>query len=797
METRPHTPSDEVDLHELLFRLRNRWPLFLASLLLAGLLAFLYLRVKEPVYAFRATMLLGDQGTGSKQAQELLKILEVKEKGTKMEDEIGLLTSADMVGQALNRLPFNVAYYAAPTTWLNTLKDVQVRERPAGAVPFRLVPDPNTPQLTGVRIYIEPQPDGRFTLRADADEGKLYSLPTGELVREVLDVHLNETVRLGDTLRHPLLTAVLLPEPGYPAGSSAERYFVVLRDHNSLIAEYSKHLSIKPIDRESRIIELTSKGAVPQKEVQFLDTLMQSYVENDLLSKNLTGQKTVAFLDKEIGHLSDSLRRSTAALSSFRAARGVVDASAQSARGIQQQGELEMMRAKVATNRKYYQNMLSYLRENQGTTQIVAPSSVGIEDPVVNNLILQLTDLNSQRAALGVNASFENPMVTVLNERIRVAKETLTQTLANMTRAADITLRDLDAQLARVRGSMSQMPENERQLASLQSKSDFNDKNYQFLIEKRAEAAIALATNATDKKVVDAAGMQGDTPTAPKPGVVLLIALVAGLGLPLGLTLLLDKANRRIQSKEDLSRITAIPLLGVVAHGSKQDKENMLHDPKGPLPESFRSIRVNLQYLAAGLDKKLIGVTSSVPGEGKTFCSVNLAAEMAQSGRKVLLLECDLRRPTVASYFQLDKACAEHGLSSYLMGLSSLEESRHPSGVRNLDVMCCGPTPANPTELLESTRMEELLAQLRQQYDYVIVDTPPSGYVSEFFMLLRHLDANIYVVRQNYTDKGLIAQINELHREQKVKHIYIVINDMHFTKTYEYRHKEKAYAYGY
>ncbi|GAB2779055.1 capsular exopolysaccharide synthesis family protein [Hymenobacter luteus] len=797
METRPHTPSDELDLHELLFRLRNRWPLFLVSGLLAGLLAFLYLQVKEPVYAFRATMLLGDQGTGSKQAQELLKILEVKEKGTKMEDEIGLLTSADMVSQALNRLPFSVAYYAAPATWLNTLKEVQVRERAAGAVPFRLVPDPNAPQLTDVRIYVEPQADGRFTITADADKGRLYSLPTGELVREVLDVHLNETVRAGDTLRHPLLTAVLLPEPGYPAGGSAERYFVLLRDHNSLIGEYTQHLTIKPIDRESRIIELTSKGTVPQKEVQFLDTLMQSYVENDLLSKNLTGQKTVAFLDKEIGHLSDSLRRSTAALSSFRAARGVVDAGAQSARGIQQQGELEMMRAKVATNRKYYQNMLSYLRENQGTTQIVAPSSVGIEDPVVNSLILQLTDLNSQRAALGVNASVENPMVTVLNERIKVAKESLTQTLANMTRAADITLRDLDAQLSRVRGSMSQMPENERQLASLQSKTDFNDKNYQFLIEKRAEAAIALATNATDKKVVDAAGMQGDAPTAPKPGVVMLIALVAGLGLPLGLTLLLDKANRRIQSKEDLSRITAIPLLGVVAHGSKQDKENMLHDPKGPLAESFRSIRVNLQYLAAGLDKKLIGVTSSVPGEGKTFCSVNLAAEMAQSGRKVLLLECDLRRPTVAGYFQLDNACAEHGLSSYLMGLSSLEDSRHPSGVRNLDVMCCGPIPANPTELLESARMEELLAQLRQQYDYVIVDTPPTGYVSEFFMLLRHLDANIYVVRQNYTDKGLISQINELHREQKVKHIYIVINDMHFTKTYEYRHKEKAYAYGY
>ncbi|AHJ98370.1 polysaccharide biosynthesis tyrosine autokinase [Hymenobacter swuensis] len=797
MEQRPSTPADDLDLHELFFRLRNRWPLFLASLLLAGLAAFFYLKVKQPVYAFRSTMLLGDQGTGSKQAQELLKILEVKEKGSKMEDEIGLLTSADMVQRALKRLPFEASYYAAPTSWLNSMKDIQVQERPAGAVPFRLIPDPNAPQLTGVRIYVDPLPDGRYHVQADAEKGQLYSLPTSELVREVLNPHINEMVRPGDTLRTPLLTAVLQAEPGYPAQATLERYFVQLRDQASLTGEYQQHLTVRPIDRESRIVELASKGSVPQKEIQFLDTLMRVYVENDLRNKNVTGQKTVAFLDKEIGHLSDSLRRSTAALSSFRAARGMVDAGAQSASGIQQQGELEMLRAKVSTNRKYYQNMLSYLRSHQGAGQLAAPTSVGIEDPVVNNLILQLTDLNSQRAALGVNASLENPMVTILEERIKVAKESLAQTLLNMTRAADIALRDLDGQLGRVRGTMSQMPENERQLATLKSKTDFNDKNYQFLIEKRAEAAIALATNATDKKVVDVAAMNGDGPTAPKPGMVALIAVVAGLLLPLGVTLMMHKANRLIQSKEDLSRITTIPMLGVVAHGTKQDKENMLRDPKGPIAESFRSIRVNLQYLSAGLDKKVIGVTSSVPGEGKTFCTVNLASEMALSGRKVLLLECDLRRPTVAGYFGLQDVCAEHGLSSYLMGLSTFEECRHSSMVRNLDVLCCGPIPQNPTELLESQRMDDLMARLRAEYDYVLVDTPPTGYVAEFFMLLRHLDANVYVVRQNYTDKGLISQINELHLEQKVKQIYMIINDMHFTKTYEYRYKEKAYTYGY
>ncbi|RPD44965.1 polysaccharide biosynthesis tyrosine autokinase [Hymenobacter sediminis] len=796
MEQRVSPSSSEVDLHELLFRLRHRWPLFVVGLLLAVAAAFVYLRVKAPTYAFRATMLLGDQNTGSKRAQELLQALDMKDKGPKMEDEIGMITSADVVQRAISRLPFAVSYFAAPNTWLNSLRDLEVQERTATSMPFRVEPVPNTPQLTGVRLYVEPLSDGRFTVRADAGVGQLRDLSSGELLREVRQPHLNETVRSGDTLRSALFTAVLHAVPGVPTQAS-ERYFIQLNDQASLTETYQSRLVVRPIDHESRIIELTVKGNVPEHEVQFLDTLMQVYVEDDLREKNLTGHKTVAFLDQQIGHLSDSLRQSAAALSSFRAARGMVDVGAQSTAGIQKQGELEMLRAKVATNRKYYQNMLNYLQANQGTSQIVSPSSVGIEDPVVNNLILQLADLNSQRAALGVNASAENPLVTILDQRIRTAKESLTQTLANMNRAADITLRDLDSQLSRVRGTMSQLPENERQLASLKSKTDFNDKNYQFLIEKRAEAGILLATNTTDKKVVDQASMMGNGAIAPKPALVSLLALLAGLGIPLGITLLLDKANRRIQSKEDLSRITTIPMLGVVAHGSSQDKLQMLTSPKGPIAESFRSIRVNLQYLSAGLDKRIIGVTSSVPGEGKTFCAVNLAAEIANSGRRVLLMECDLRRPTVAGYFGLEATCTEHGLSSYLMGLSTLDESRHACVVPNLTVMCCGPIPANPVELLESARMRELVAQIRSEYDYVIVDTPPVGYVAEFFILTQYMEANIYVVRQNYTERSLISHINELHQEKKIKHIYTIINDMHFTKTYEYRHKQKAYSYGY
>ena len=794
MESRPAPFSAELDLHELFFNLRRRWPLFLISLLVAGALAWTYLKVKAPTYNFQATLLIGDQSTGSKQAQELLQLLDSKPKGLKLEDEVGLLSSSGMLRRTLAQLPFSVSYFAEPDSWLNLIKPLQVRERAAGDMPFWVVAVPNRPQLTGVPIYVEPLGGNKFRVHASAKRGELRQLATGELVRQVDDVQFDQVVAAGDTLRSPLLTVVFRPEPDQ-LGGGKERYFFKLNDLNSLVGEYQSRLKVKPTDHESRILELSTQGTVPAKETQFLNTLMTTYVQDDLNQKNQIGGKTVAFLDNEIAKLAESKSKAAQSLSTFRSSSGVVDVGAQSGVGIQQQNDLNATRARLATNRRYYQNMLAYLRAHRGAGRAMALSSAGIEDPATTGLIQQLSDLNSQRSALTVNASEINPLVQVLDEKISTTKELLIQTLTGLVNSSSSALSDANQQLSDVKGQLSQMPENERQLGSLQTTSDFNEKNYSFLVEKRNEAAIALATNITDKKVVDPAKQSGAGPSAPKPLVVGLLALLAGLFLPAAFVLMQEKTNRRVQSKEDLARLTSIPLLGVIPHGTTEEKQTMLHDPRSPIAEAFRAVRVNMQYLAAGLDKRVIGVTSSVPGEGKSFCTVNLAAELAQSGRRVIVLECDMRRPTLAGYFDIDPR-REHGLSTYLADQSTLDEARHTTSIPSLDVLCCGPLPQNPTRLVESPRLAELILQLREEYDYLLVDIPPLGYVSEFLVLLQYLDAKIYVVRQNYTDRALVGQITEMHRDQKVKQLYMVINDVHFSNTYEYRYKANAYKYG-
>ncbi len=795
MEVRPaNSFSAELDLHELFFNLRRRWALFAVSLLVAGALAYTYLKVKAPTYDFQATLLIGDQSTGSKQAQELLQLLDSKPKGLKLEDEVGLLSSTAMLRRTLAQLPFSVSYFVEPSTWLNLVRPLQVRERAAGDMPFWVVAVPNRPQLTGVPIYVEPLAGNKFRVHADAKRGELRLLNTGELVREVLGVKFDQVVAAGDTLRSPLMTVVFRPETDQ-LGSKEGKYFFRFNDLSSLVSEYQARLKVKPTDHESRILELSTQGTVPAKETQFLNTLMATYVQDDLNQKNQIGGKTVAFLDGEIAKLAESKSRAAQNLSSFRSSSGVVDVTAQSGASIQQQGALNADRARLATNRRVYQNMLSYLKAHRAPNDAVALSSNGVEDPTTTGLIQTLSELNSQRSALTVNASEINPIVRVLDEKINTTKELLIQTLTSLVASSANALRDTEQQLGSVRGDLGRMPENERQLGSLTTTSDFNEKNYSFLVQKRNEAAIALATNITDKKIVDAAKQNGGGPSAPKPMLVGVLALLAGLVLPAGFVLMQAKTNRRVQSKEDLARLTSIPLLGVIPHGTSEEKQTMLHDPRSPISEAFRAVRVNMQYLSAGLDKRVIGVTSSVPGEGKSFCTVNLAAELAQSGRRVIVLECDMRRPTLAGYFAIDPQRA-HGLSTYLAGKSTLDEARSSTDIAGLDVLCCGPLPHNPTRLIEGPLLAELVEQLRTEYDYLLVDIPPLGYVSEFLVLLQHLDAKIYVVRQNYTDRAMVAQIADMHRDHKMSQLYTVINDVHFAQTYEYRYKANAYKYG-
>jgi capsular exopolysaccharide synthesis family protein len=785
--------SDELNLSTLLFKFGRYWYFFIIVPLILLAAAWLKVQTTAPVYSFNSTIQLADRATpGSRQAQEVLNENGNRDQSTSVEDEISVLTSASLVKQALDKLDFEVSYFDVTNSWINKFGNLKVQEHYHDAG-YSVQVDSTAPQVTGVPLFLELRPDGLYHVQGEAETAYLTDMRTGNITGTIKDFTFNEVVRPGQVLRTPHLTVTITPtDSAKSLPEVAKRYFVV-NHPNSLLGEYQGKLVVEPTERFARVLRLTSKGSIADKETRFLNTLMETYVLNDLIDKNRKGSKTFEFIESQIAKVADSLRRSEAALATFRASRGMVDVGAQSNSGIGKISELETQRAQVSTSRRTYESVLNALRTNSSDEAVSTWASAGVNDPVLDSQLSDLAQLTSQRAGLAVSANDDNPVLQALDSRIQSRRQSLQRSLSGLIRSSDATLTDINSRLASIKTAINQMPENERQMARLRTQTTLNDQNYNFLMQKRTEAALMLATNVSDKKIVDYAQQADSQPESPKGKQMYIVALLVGLILPAGFLLLRDRTAQTVQSADELKRATNAPFLGLIADAGRKIRLARMEVPRSAVTESFRTMRVNLQYVAAGPDRRVIGFTSSTSGEGKTFCCTNLAAELALSGRRTILIETDMRKPTVAGYFGFDSRHA--GLSSYLNGDCTLSEAVQHTDVPNLMVLAAGPIPENALELLEMPQLATLIAQLREDYDYVILDAPPLGLVSEYYILNQYIDVTIFVVRHRYTQRIMLSQVKELAQRQMGKQqLYVLLNGVNFSSTYEYRYKgESAY----
>ncbi|QNH61105.1 GumC family protein [Hymenobacter sediminicola] len=793
------TTADELNLSNMLFKLRTRWYYFAASLVLFLAIAFFVAQLLPVRYGFKATMMLADRTTGSRHAQEMLTMEAAKERETKVEDEVGILTSAGVISQTLRDLDFSVSYHVVPDIWVNALRPLKTQEVYGAESPVRVVVDTTAPQVAGVRFFLEARPDGTIQVKAEGKQVPVVQFMTGNMLNTVPEFQFERTVTLGQPIQSPYCNfTVESTTPGMTPQLPGKAFYFVLHDIQGLTSEYQSKLTIKPIERMSRVLSITTQGAIPAKEIRFLNALMNTYIVNDLTDKNRDGHKAVAFIDSQLGKVGDSLRRSQAAVATFRGQRGLVDAGQQTNADLQMRGQLENDRARTQNARMAYQNVLNLLRSSPDGDAVSSATGLGVEDPVLNSQIIELAQLNSQKAGLAVGASENNPVLQVLDNKIKGRRAALLRNLTNLIVSADATLRSYDQRLGAVRSSISQLPENERQLALLRNQADVNDKNYTFLLQKKTEAAVTLATNSSDKKVVDQAAMQSADPLPPHPQQLYLVSLILALVLPAGLIMLLERTNQTVQTVDQIKSVTTVPFLGLIADAGKSIKLVRHELPKSAVTESFRTVRINLQYVSGGARQKVIGFTSSISGEGKTFCCANLTAELAISGKRTVLIETDLRKPTMSSYFGFPPR--RPGLSSYLKGDISLKEAMQQSEhIPNLDVLTAGLIPEDAVALLESPRFREMIEQLKAEYDYVVLDAPPVGLVSEYHILRQYIDVSVFVVRHRYTQRTSLQHLQELvdtsHPTAPAGQVYVLLNNVNFNETYEYHYKSQAAYY--
>ena len=760
--------NDTIDLRVIFRKLVAKWWLFLLTTTLALLVAVAYLKTTPKQYGVQAVMLMSEKSRSSFGGgqDEFLKGVSYLQSNTDIEDQISVLTSRNNITKTLKRVDLGISYYET----YNFLT-VERFEYP----PFFVKLDTVALQVTGVPIHVSvDRTAGTYRVKAKGSNVQLYNVQKQEVVDQFIeDYSVDQTVAIGE----PFVAKNLGFTIEFPAdrkyGAGREHFFYI-NSLEGLVTEYRGKVLAEPLSDKSNIVVLRSKGEVVLKESTFLNKLMETYIEGELYKQQKKGLKTINFIDEQIGTVSDSLKLVETSMEGFRGTSGgMMSATGTSDQLFQERSRLEDERSTLVRRRSYCQSVLEKIRSSSDLRNVPAPSSSGIDDPILNNLVIEITKLSADLAALNLTTVKSNPTVIAMERKMKSLSGSLAQTAESLVQQADISLVEVNRRLGRIGYEFNQLPENERKLGNIERKFKLSESLYNYLMEKRAEAGIAIASDQVDKVVIDEARLAGLGPVAPDKKVVLGGALLLGLLLPMAFILIRDFFNDRIVDADELKRLSPLPILALIPTSKR--KRILPDEPKSLLAESFRTARINLQYLNVSTQRQIIGFTSSSSGEGKTFCALNLATVMAISGKRTLLVDADMRRPRVATVLEMPEG---PGLSTYLIGEASLDTIIKKTDVAGLDVIMAGPIPPNPLELVEHVRITELFAQLRGRYDQIIVDASPMGLVSEYVIIMRHVDVTLYVVRQGFTRRSALRLISEMYQDKKIANVDLLLNDV-------------------
>jgi capsular exopolysaccharide synthesis family protein len=762
--------DDKINLKVLLRKLIARWYYFLIMLLVVLPLTYLFLHWVPEQYAVKATLLLQPESTSSVKSEKFLKGMDLLSSTTELEDEIGILSSYSVVEAAVRQLDFGVSYFVK-----DNMKTSEIYDDP----PFFIKIDSSVNQIVNVPVYIDRVSQKKFNVYVSGKKVDVYNFYTNEIEEKLDEVSIQGEMELDSvseetTFTDPHLSFKIRFNGPYHSNDTRKKYFVV-HDLKGLAESYQKKLKVTPISRESNIVSLDLKGTVPRKDVLFLDKLLDVYLKNELYKKNQFGMRTIQFIDQQLSGVSDSLKEVEGSLELFRVKNNIIDIGTTSANVTKNLDDLEKDKSEQEVKLKYYKYILNTMKNQSQMNDIVAPSTFGLEDPLLSNLLIELSKLNQERSALNYSAKEGSPLAAVIDLKTKNTRKTIIENVTNLVDATAFSLSNIENRIQQLQTTLRRLPRNERELVNIKRRFDFSDNVYNYLLEKRAEAGIAIASNTVEKTIIDKAKQVGRGPVFPNSRMIYIVAFVVAMMGGLGLIIGKDFLNDNIINQQDVERFTTIPFIGTISHANRRERTNVVADARTQIGESFRALRVNLQYLTLGKHNNVIGFTSSSENEGKTYCSVNLAASMALSKRRTVLIDADLRRPKVVSYFQLE---GKKGLSNYLIDKSSARDIIYSTPIKGFDVIPSGPVPPNPLDLIGQPRMDELIEELKQSYSTIVIDSPPIGYVSEYIILMKYTDANIYVVRSNKTNRFELDKINKLYETRKIRNVNILLNDV-------------------
>jgi len=768
--------SEGIDFRRYFSLFISNWYWFAAALFISLALAYGANRWGEEIYTVQSTLLINDEeyGGGFAEMDKIIPGGDIFRSRQNLQNEIGILRSFGLNHQVMADLDeFHVVYTAVGKRGI-------AESRMYRSSPFVVNCDSIWMQ-PGKRVDIKILSDEKYLMTIEADEYEAEH-SFGERFE-----------RFGfDFVIEPRFTGRQLYDPDW-----SNKYYFYVTSPASLANIYRSKLSVAPIDEEATLVTLTVSGLVPQQEADYLNNLMAAYIDLGLRWKNEAAQQTINFIEEQLGFISDSLVRAENRMENFRFSNRFVDLTAEGNLVLQRLERYETEKNTLNLQMQYYEYLKEYLTSRDESGMIVSPSVMGISNPLLVSLIEELSSLQLQQKQAGFVMKDNLPATDLISEKLEQARKALLENVTSSISQLRLSTTDVEKRISEVNGQLGRLPGTERQLIRIQRDFDLNSTVYNFLLEKRAEAGIAMASKVSDNKIIDIAEPYNAVRIKPRARQNYMLALILGLLLPAIAIILIDLLNNKIIDKKDIEKATTAPILGFISHNGYGSEVPVIEKPGSTLAESFRSIRTSLKYFMPEGQPAVIAITSTVSGEGKTFVAVNTAAIISMLGRKTLLVGLDLRKPRINKILGLDNSV---GMSTYLSGNSRYNEVVQPTHIENLWFVSSGPIPPNPSELIERDSMNEFLARARKEFDYIIIDTPPAAVVTDALLLAARADVTLFVVRQRYSAKSTLSLIDEIYRTREIKNPGIIVNDISMSGYYGYGLRygyTMGYNYGY
>lgn len=750
-----------LSIKDLFYKYARFFPLFILSVALALLVAWIYLRYATRIYSAGGIMMIKSEQQSGGSEDKVEDIIAGTNRSQNIQSEIEVLKSRPLMMRVANELKLQFSYTAR-----GKVIDLNIYKR----CPFL------------VEAFELADSSHAFSMEVKFINGQQFHLDKGPAI-----------FTLGQLFRNQYGVFRLIKNGATIPG---KEYSVAWQPVEVVAGDLVRSLAVQPKTQGTGILTISIQSTNAQMAADIINSLMAEYDSMTVEQNNFSTDQMLSFIDGRLVILTHELDTVQLRLLEYQQKNNLINVDLQSA------GYLEKITEgdKIINEQQMKMNVADmvdeYLKDKSNQyTRMTVPSSLGLEDVTLNELVSGYNKAQLERQALlDANVPPANPAVKQAEGQIEKIRQSLLENLENIKLAYRGAINTMKSRSMTEQSELQVLPYKLKEYVELQRQVNTKLALYSLLEGKREEAAITRAATISNSKVIEKAGVSGD-PIKPDSRTIRILAVLIGLGLPAIIIFIAELLNDKITTRFDIEKITQTPILGEIGHSFSDNALIVNKTSRSMISEQFRIIRSNLQYILHK-EKAIILVTSSFSGEGKSFISTNMGAVLALAGKKTIILEFDIRKPKVLSGLNMPR---RSGITNFLLGKAKLEELITPvADQENLFVMACGPIPPNPSEMLLDQKVAELFSLLREQFDIILIDTAPVGMVGDAMTLSKFADCTLYLVRQRHTFKRQIGLIDEFYRENKLPSVSIIINDVKLKAGYGYYgYGRYGYGYGY